>query len=291
MGQGLYHQGGAGGGRGVRHRPRPREDHRDDHRQGAEHLADRRLVRHRSQRHGGARRRPRRSRRGWSTSPPKQWNVAADRVSVSTTARCSIGNQRIAFAELGEEGLSGARLAVVDRLLRDAEDHWDRAKAKGRPFFYFAYGAACSEVTDRHADRRDAGRPRRHPPRRRPLAQSGDRHRPDRGRLRAGHGLADHRGAGVRRARAGCAPTRRRPTRSRRASDVPADFRVALYESGGNREDTIYRSKAVGEPPLMLAISVFSAITDAIAQPRSRQRCRRSTRRRRRRRSCGRSTR
>ena len=49
------------------------------------------------------------------------------------------------------------------------------------------------------------------------------------------------------------------------ASDVPEDFRVALWESKGNREATIYRSKAVGEPPLMLAISVFSAISNAIA--------------------------
>ncbi len=47
------------------------------------------------------------------------------------------------------------------------------------------------------------------------------------------------------------------------ASDVPADFRVTLFE-GPNREATIYRSKAVGEPPLMLAISVFAAIADAI---------------------------
>ena len=47
------------------------------------------------------------------------------------------------------------------------------------------------------------------------------------------------------------------------ASDVPPDFRIALYD-GANREDTIYRSKAVGEPPLMLAISVFAAIADAI---------------------------
>ena len=47
------------------------------------------------------------------------------------------------------------------------------------------------------------------------------------------------------------------------ASDVPADFGVALYPNG-NREETIYRSKAVGEPPLMLAISVFCAIADAI---------------------------
>jgi xanthine dehydrogenase large subunit len=48
------------------------------------------------------------------------------------------------------------------------------------------------------------------------------------------------------------------------ALDVPADFRVSLFESGGNREDSIYRSKAVGEPPLMLPLSVFSAINDAI---------------------------
>ena len=47
------------------------------------------------------------------------------------------------------------------------------------------------------------------------------------------------------------------------ASDVPPDFRVALFE-GPNREATIYRSKAVGEPPLMLAISVFAAVADAI---------------------------
>ena len=56
------------------------------------------------------------------------------------------------------------------------------------------------------------------------------------------------------------------------ASDVPEDFRVALWESKGNREATIYRSKAVGEPPLMLAISVFSAISNAIAEPQSRAR-------------------
>jgi xanthine dehydrogenase large subunit len=47
------------------------------------------------------------------------------------------------------------------------------------------------------------------------------------------------------------------------ASDVPADFRVALFPNS-NREETIYRSKAVGEPPLMLANSVFCAIADAV---------------------------
>jgi xanthine dehydrogenase large subunit len=53
------------------------------------------------------------------------------------------------------------------------------------------------------------------------------------------------------------------------ASDVPEDFRVALFDSGGNREDTIYRSKAVGEPPLMLAISVFCAVINALSSLRA----------------------
>jgi xanthine dehydrogenase large subunit len=48
-------------------------------------------------------------------------------------------------------------------------------------------------------------------------------------------------------------------------SDRPGDFQIALMGGIENREPTIFRSKAVGEPPLMLAISVFRAISDAIA--------------------------
>jgi len=48
-------------------------------------------------------------------------------------------------------------------------------------------------------------------------------------------------------------------------SDRPADFRVALLAGAPNHEETIYRSKAVGEPPLMLAISVWLAIRDAVS--------------------------
>jgi xanthine dehydrogenase large subunit len=48
------------------------------------------------------------------------------------------------------------------------------------------------------------------------------------------------------------------------ASDTPDIFNVSLYDSA-NREDTIYRSKAVGEPPFMLGISVFSALSHACA--------------------------
>ncbi|MFY8107312.1 MAG: molybdopterin cofactor-binding domain-containing protein, partial [Elstera sp.] len=47
-------------------------------------------------------------------------------------------------------------------------------------------------------------------------------------------------------------------------SDVPEAFTVELWDEP-NREDTIHRSKAVGEPPLMLANAVFFALRDAVA--------------------------
>ena len=63
-GAGPLRQGRAGGGGRVPDRPRPGEDHRDDDRQGAEHLGHRGVVRLRPQRHGGAERAPGRSRTG-----------------------------------------------------------------------------------------------------------------------------------------------------------------------------------------------------------------------------------
>ena len=48
------------------------------------------------------------------------------------------------------------------------------------------------------------------------------------------------------------------------ASDRPDVMNIALWEKGENREKTIRRSKAVGEPPVMLANAVFCAITDAV---------------------------
>ena len=60
--------------------------------------------------------------------------------------------------------------------------HWDRDTLQGRPFYYFAYGAAVSEVVDRHAHRRVEAAARRRAARRRHVAEPGHRHRPGRGR-------------------------------------------------------------------------------------------------------------
>jgi xanthine dehydrogenase large subunit len=141
---------------------------------------------------------------------------------------------------------------------------WDRDTATGRPFLYFAYGASCSEVTidtltgELRIDRVDV------------LHDVGRSLNPaiDIGQIEGGfvQGMGwltteelvfDNEG----RLRTHAPSTYKIPT----CSDVPDHFDVRLWESRGNREDTIYRSKAVGEPPLMLATSVFSAITYAIA--------------------------
>ena len=141
---------------------------------------------------------------------------------------------------------------------------WDRDTASGRPFLYFAGGAACSEVTvdietgEMRVDRVDI------------LHDAGRSLNPaiDMGQIEGGfvQGMGwlttEELVFGEDGRLLTHAPsTYKIPT----CSDVPADFRVELFEPGRNREPTIHRSKAVGEPPLLLAISVFSAITHALA--------------------------
>ena len=55
------------------------------------------------------------------------------------------------------------------------------------------------------------------------------------------------------------------------ARDMPPDFRVRIFERSVNREETVYRSKAVGEPPLMLANAVWLALKDAVAAAADRR--------------------
>ncbi len=141
---------------------------------------------------------------------------------------------------------------------------WDRNTTSGRPFLYFAYGAACAEVTidtltgEMKVDRVDI------------LQDVGTSLNPaiDIGQIEGGfvQGMGwltteelvyDDKG----RLTTHAPSTYKIPT----AFDVPEDFRVNLRASEGNKEDTIHKSKAVGEPPIMLANSVFCAIFDAIA--------------------------
>ena len=98
----------------------------------------------------------------------------------------------------GEDLLSRTGLALVDRLLRDTEDHLGPRVGERAAVPLFRLRRRLLGGDDRHPDRRDAGGSDRSPARCRQFAQPRDRHRSDRRRLRAGHGLAHHRRAGVR---------------------------------------------------------------------------------------------
>ena len=193
----------------------------------------------------------------------KHWKVPKKHIRFED-ANVFIGKRAIAFGELARQA-HAARISLSSTgFYATPKITWDRPKAKGRPFFYFAYGAACSEVTidtltgEVKVERADI------------LHDVGRSLNPglDIGQVEGGfvQGMGwltteelvfDAQG----RLRTHAPSTYKIPC----ASDVPADLRVRLFESKGNKEDTIYRSKAVGEPPLMLGISVWTAIFDAVA--------------------------
>ena len=140
--------------------------------------------------------------------------------------------------------------------------HWDWAIGKGKPFHYYAFGAAVSEVEIdgftgmHHICRVDI------------LHDVGDSLNPaiDRGQIEGAfvQGMGwltceelkwDPEGKLLTHS----ASTYAIPT----FSDAPIDFRVSLL-SEATQPNTIRGSKAVGEPPLMLAISVREALRDAV---------------------------
>ncbi len=145
--------------------------------------------------------------------------------------------------------------------------HWNPAIRYGRPFYYFAYGAAATEVAidtltgETSILRADI------------LHDVGQSINPaiDIGQIEGGfiQGMGWLTSEELYWIKSGSkaghlfthAPsTYKIPT----AADIPAVFNVNLYQNQ-NVEDTIHRSKAVGEPPFMLALSVFSALRDAVA--------------------------
>ena len=150
----------------------------------------------------------------------------------------------------------------ADGYYRTPHIHYDKAKGEGKPFHYFAYGAAVSEVevdgfTGQYRIRRvDI------------LHDVGDSISPlvDLGQVEGGfiQGLGwltreelvwDAEGRFLTRG----ASTYKLPT----LDECPEDFRVRLLERAAE-DGVVHGSKAVGEPPLMLAISVREALRDAV---------------------------
>ena len=115
--------------------------------------------------------------------------------------RVTVGNQESSFAEIVLAAYRARVSLSSTGFYRTPKIEWDKARMRGRPFFYFAYGAAVSEVAVDTLDRGNAAAARRHPARRRRFAQSGHRPGTDRRRLPAGSRLADLRATLVECAR------------------------------------------------------------------------------------------
>ena len=176
----------------------------------------------------------------------------------------SAGAQSMPFGELVAKAYLERLQLWSDGFYITPGLHWDRSKLQGKPFFYYAYGAAVAEVLiDRltgesritRADLlHDAGRSLN------PALDIGQIE----GAFVQGAGwltteeLVWHQGSGQLLTHA--PSTYKIPT----ANDSPPDLRVALFEQA-NPADSIHRSKAVGEPPLLLGFAVLLAIKDAIA--------------------------
>jgi xanthine dehydrogenase large subunit len=191
--------------------------------------------------------------------------IGADAATVRfASGQVSSGSQQIAFDALVAQAYAARVQLWSDGFYATPGLHWNRETLKGKPFFYFAYGAACAEViidtlTGEHKVLRadvlhDVGRSLN------PAIDIGQVE----GAFIQGMGwltmeeLHWHPQTGKLLTHA--PSTYKIPT----ANDCPAHFDVQLYD-GDNPADTIHRSKAVGEPPLLLPFSVFLAIRDAIS--------------------------
>ncbi len=174
-----------------------------------------------------------------------------------------IANKNISFKEFIKQAYLARTALSATGFYKTPEIHYDRIKAKGQPFFYYANGVAITEVAvdiltgETKTLRTDI------------LHDAGKSINPaiDIGQIEGGYiqGLGwltseelkwDDQG----RLTSANPATYKIPT----ANDIPEIFNVELLDDTPNVANTIFHSKAVGEPPLMLAISAWCAIRDAI---------------------------
>ena len=205
--------------------------------------------------------------------------VAAEMLSAKRGKTCGANDVRFAdgrvfhvnhpseclnFSEVAQKAWMQRISLSATGYYRTPEIHWDRNAGRGHPFYYFAIGAAVSEVevdgftgemTVRRVDiLHDVGQ----------SINEGI----NRGQIEGGfvQGLGWLTAEELVWNREGRLLTHSPDTYKIPAvGDIPRDFRVRLLENAPNPKQTIHRSKAVGEPPFMLAISVREAIRDAVA--------------------------
>jgi xanthine dehydrogenase large subunit len=193
----------------------------------------------------------------------ERYAVAAAEVRFAD-GQVQVAQQRFTFAQLVQQAYRARVSLSSTGYYRTPRIRWDNARMTGQPFFYFAFGAAVSEVAvdtltgESRLLRVDI------------LHDAGKSLNPaiDMGQIEGGflQGVGwltseelwwDAKG----QLRTHAPSTYKIPS----VSDWPSVANVRLFEGHPNHEDTIYQSKAVGEPPLMLGISVLLAIRQAVA--------------------------
>ncbi|PZM13881.1 xanthine dehydrogenase molybdopterin binding subunit [Rhizobium tubonense] len=193
----------------------------------------------------------------------QKWNVEPSDIMFLPN-RVRIGDKEIPFPDFINQAYFARVQLSAAGFYKTPDIHWDRKAGRGMPFFYFAYGASCTEVSidtltgeyliDRTDILHDVGRSLN------PAIDIGQVE----GAFVQGMGWLtteelwwDAKG----RLRTHAPSTYKIPL----ASDRPKVFNVRLAEWSENPAATIGRSKAVGEPPFMLAISVLEALSMAVA--------------------------
>jgi xanthine dehydrogenase large subunit len=193
-----------------------------------------------------------------------QWGVTPDTVRFAGGLVSGPAGKQMAFSDLVAQAYVARVQLWSDGFYATPGLHWDRTTLTGRPFYYFAYGAAlCEVLLDTltgewrllQADLlHDVGRSLN------PAIDIGQIE----GGFVQGMGwltseeLVWHPQTGLLLTHA--PSTYKIPT----ANDVPAALTTKLFDNA-NVEDSIHRSKAVGEPPLLMGFAVFLALRDAVA--------------------------
>jgi len=174
------------------------------------------------------------------------------------------GGKQLAFKDVVHDAYLARISLSANGFYKTPKIHYDRSQHRGRPFYYFAYGAAVSEVIidtltgENRVLRTDI------------LHDVGASLNPaiDLGQIEGGfvQGMGWLTTEELFFDDSGVLKTHAPSTYKIPAcGDRPLELNAEIWSEGHNVEETIYRSKAVGEPPLMLAISVFAALTDAVA--------------------------
>ncbi|MFP6847128.1 MAG: xanthine dehydrogenase molybdopterin binding subunit [Pseudomonas sp.] len=175
-----------------------------------------------------------------------------------------VRDQFLSFEEVIEKAYVGQVSLSSTGFYRTPKIFYDRDKAAGRPFYYFAYGAACCEVivdtltgeykmlrTDILHDVGASLNPAID------IGQVEGAFVQGMGWLTTEELVWSDKGKLLTNSPA----SYKIPA----IADMPLDLRVHLVENRKNPEDTVFHSKAVGEPPFMLGIAAWCAIKDAVA--------------------------